>query len=346
MQHVGGVVTTGIYCVDTCSARPKSSNVTMFTSAAAAEVAGFRACARCRPYRGDAPLGISSPEAVCCAVDLIARGAADEWSDDELARAVGVSARHLRRLFHDHLGVSPDQLARSRRAHLARRLLDDTDLTIAEITFAAGFGSVRQFNRVMLDVFRASPTRLRAARRATDRQCVDGGLVMQLLVPSTYDFEATAARLGRAAIGGVESISGTHVRRLVRIDDHPAVIEVVRRSATSLQVVAHLPRLEHLRHIVQGVRCLLGIDRHRTPPGAWDAVEAHLRASLPGPDGRDALAAIVRACGTPVPGLDLAELTHLFPTAAQLQALPRGEPPLTAAQRGALEAALHRLPEV
>lgn len=151
------VATTGIYCLPGCGGRPLPRNVRPYALAAAAEAAGYRACLRCRPYRSDPPFPSDAPELVCRAVQLVVDGVLDQHTEDVLGERLGISTRHLRRLFESHLGVTPDQLARSRRAHFARRLLDDTDLTFAEIAFASGFGSIRQFNRVCLDVFRASP---------------------------------------------------------------------------------------------------------------------------------------------------------------------------------------------
>src|SRR5690606_23005525 len=122
-------------------------NVTPYTLAAAAEAAGYRACLRCRPYREEPPIGDVGPDLVCRAVHLIVAGALDDGGrESDLAARLGVSARHLRRRFVEHAGVTPDQLARSRRAHFARRLLDDTDLSLTDVAFAAGFGSLRQFN--------------------------------------------------------------------------------------------------------------------------------------------------------------------------------------------------------
>ena len=119
-----GVVTTGIYCRPGCSGRPKPDNVRPYALAAAAEAAGYRACLRCRPYRDSPPFTTDAPELVCRAVQLVVDGLLDDHSEDALGRRLGVSPRHLRRLFGHHLGVTPDQLARSRRAHFARRLLD------------------------------------------------------------------------------------------------------------------------------------------------------------------------------------------------------------------------------
>src|SRR5829696_9082842 len=138
MTTFSAVVTTGIYCRPGCGAKPLAENVRTFELAASAEAAGFRACLRCRPYRVAGPIGSQSPEIVCRAVQLIIDGALDDGTEAALGAHLAVSARHLRRLFNDHLGVTPDHLARSRRAHFARRLLDDSELTIADVAFASG----------------------------------------------------------------------------------------------------------------------------------------------------------------------------------------------------------------
>src|SRR5258706_15921424 len=169
MDAFTGVVTTGIYCRPGCSGNPLARNTRPYTSAAAAEAAGFRACLRCRPDQEPVPGWVEAPELVCRAMRAIADGALDNANEDALAARLGVSARHLRRLFDVHIGPTPAEVARSRRAHFARRLLDDTDLPLAQVGTAAGVNSVRQFNRVMKDVFRFTPQELRARRRAPDR---------------------------------------------------------------------------------------------------------------------------------------------------------------------------------
>src|SRR5260221_5164645 len=127
MTTYSAVVTTGIYCRPGCAARPLARNVRTFDLAAAAEAAGFRACERCRPYRVAGPVGSSAPEIVCEAVQLIIDGVLDDsGTEAALADRIGMSPRHLRRLFLKHLGASPDQLARSRRAAFAPRPLGGT----------------------------------------------------------------------------------------------------------------------------------------------------------------------------------------------------------------------------
>src|SRR5260370_8496206 len=124
MTTYSAVVARGIYCRPGCAARPLARNVRTFDLAAAAEARGFRGCRRCRPYRVAGPVGYSAPEIVCEAVQLIIDGALDDGGTEAaLADRIGMSPRHLRRLFLKHLGASPDQLARSRRAPFAPRPL-------------------------------------------------------------------------------------------------------------------------------------------------------------------------------------------------------------------------------
>jgi AraC family transcriptional regulator, regulatory protein of adaptative response / DNA-3-methyladenine glycosylase II len=156
MEAVAAVATTGIYCPG-CGGSPRPENVKGYPLAAAAEAAGYRACLCCRPYRTAPTVDWTGPELVCRGVQLILVGALDTGTEATLAARLGISARQLRRPFTAHLGVTPDGLARSARTHFARRLLDDTDLSITQIAFASGFGSVRQFNRAIQDVFRETP---------------------------------------------------------------------------------------------------------------------------------------------------------------------------------------------
>ena len=303
------VVTTGIYCRPGCSARPLPEHVRPFELAAAAEAAGYRACLRCRPYRTAPTTSLEAPELVCRAVRLITDGVLDDGGEADLASRLGVSARHLRRLFVEHVGATPDQLARSRRAHFARRLLDDTDLTITEIAFASGFGSLRQMNRTFVEIFRARPTDLRRRRRASDRLVADGGLLLRTPTPPGYDWAATVAQLHDRAIPGVESVAGTTYRRTIVVDGDPAVVEVDAGDDDNLLVRLHLPHWEGLIHVVQRVRRLVGLDTDEAP-GAWDAFEAEVRARVADPS---LLAALVEAHGVRVPGLADLGLRSLFP---------------------------------
>ena len=342
MSGFSAVVTTGIYCRPGCGGRPKPANVRPYALAAAAEAAGYRACLRCRPYRSDPPFNPDAPELVCRAVQLVVDGLLDDNTEEALGKRLGVSARHLRRLFELHLGVTPDQLARSRRAHFARRLLDDTDLSFAQIAFASGFGSIRQFNRVCRDVFSASPRELRARRRASDRLVADGGLALRLPFTQPLEWDTMLEYFDSRAIPGVEHVSGGTYRRTVVIDGDPGVIELSRGGEDHLVLVAHLPHWEGLIHVVERARRIFGLDLdlevanerlgddpnigplvRKSPglrtPGTWDPFEAAVRAICGQMVSVASASTIVRRIverhGTEVPGLQTLGLSRVFPSA-------------------------------
>jgi AraC family transcriptional regulator of adaptative response / DNA-3-methyladenine glycosylase II len=276
---------------------------------------------------------------------MILLGGLDSATEAELAEKLGVSARHLRRLFQTHLGVTPTELARSSRAHFARRLLDDTDLSVTEIAFASGFGSVRQLNRTCREIFRAAPSELRARRRRSDRLVADGGLALRLPYDGPLDWKGMLEYFAPRAIPGVESVSEDAYRRTVLIEGNPGVIEVMAGGDDHLILKAHLPHWGGLIHIAQRTRSIFGLDsgleeghRHlggnptigplvaKRPgirvPGVWDPFEIGVRAII----GQGITVAgatsitgrLVRDHGTPVPGLEAMGLTHLFPVPSAL----------------------------
>jgi AraC family transcriptional regulator, regulatory protein of adaptative response / DNA-3-methyladenine glycosylase II len=339
MEPVSAVRTTGIYCRPGCGARPNAENVSSFPLAAAAEAAGYRACLRCRPYRSPQLAIWTGPELVCRAVQLILGGALDRGTEADLGRRLGVSPRHLRRLFGAHLGVTPDALARSARAHFARRLLDDTDLSVTAIAFAAGFGSLRQFNRACHEVFHAAPRELRARRRVRDRLVADGGLLLRLPFAGALDWQALVGYLAARAIPGVEHVSGTTYRRTVVVGGDAGVLELCPGGDDHLLLRAHLPHWEELTHVVERARRIAGLDFDLEeptrrlagspivgrlvqarpglrPPGTWDPFETGVRAII---GQQVSIAAantitgrLVAKLGGPVPGLQQLGLTHAF----------------------------------
>jgi AraC family transcriptional regulator, regulatory protein of adaptative response / DNA-3-methyladenine glycosylase II len=349
MEVFGAVVTTGIYCRPGCGATPLPGNTTSYPTAAAAEAAGFRACLRCRPYRFPQPVGWEGSELVCRAIRMIQAGALDNDGEAELAARLGLSARHLRRLFADQVGATPDELARSTRAHFARRLLDDTDIPVSEIAFAAGYGSVRQLNRSFHQVFRATPSQLRAKRRVRDRLVADGGLPLRLTYRGALDWGWLAGSLGRSAIPGVEHVDGEVYRRTIMVDGDPGVLELMPRGAgepDSLRLVLHLPHWGGLIHIVRRARQIAALDDDlaepaarlgRDPvlgpllrsrpgvrvPGTWDPFETGVLAIIAGPYGgraAEVAAQLAKRFGRRVPGLGEFGLTHTFPGARDLAA--------------------------
>jgi AraC family transcriptional regulator, regulatory protein of adaptative response / DNA-3-methyladenine glycosylase II len=345
VDRFNAVVTTGIYCRPGCPAQPLPRNVRSFETAAAAEAAGYRSCLRCRPYRSTLSVDWAGPELVCRAVQLILAGALDDGNEATLGSRLGVSARHLRRLFVAHLGATPDQLARSRRVHFARRLLDDTDLTITEIAFASGFGSTRQLNRACQEVFRAAPGDLRARRRAGDILTADGGLALRLPFDGPLDWNAMLGYFALRAIPGVEHVGGGVYRRTVVVDDDPGALELFPGGDDHLVLRAHLPHWEGLIHIVERARRIFALDTSpecatrqlaNDPtigpliaarpglrvPGTWDPFEIGVRAivgqQVSVAAATTLIARVVQAHGTHVDGLDQIGLTHTFPSAATL----------------------------
>ena len=324
-----------------------------FEMAAAAEAAGYRACLRCRPYRTQAGVPAYAPALVCRAVQLVIAGALDDGGETELAARLATSPRHLRRLFEQNLGITPDQFARSRRAHFARRLLDDTDLPIIDVAFAAGFGSLRQFNRTMREVFREPPAALRSRRRRADRLLTDGGVSLRLPVPAPYDWPGVLALLAQRAIPGVESVRDGLYRRTISLDGAPGVLELGAGDSQHLVLRAHLPFWEGLIHVAERAAIIAGagadiaagesllaadeqlgaLVRRRPglrPPGAWSAFEAVCAEIVTSQSGGRAaeVEELVQSRGVAVPGLGHG-LTHLFPSAEALVDLD-GQPAVSA----------------
>ena len=365
MHGLSAVATTGIYCRPGCSARPKPENVRRFDLPAAAEACGYRACLRCRPYRSSPTLDwTTGPELVCRAVHMIIDGALDEQGEEHLAATLGVSARHLRRLFGSHVGATPDQLARSCRAHFARRLLDDTDLSVTEIAFASGFGSVRQLNRACKEIFQAPPRELRARRRRGDRLVADGGLLLRLAFTGPLDWDTMLAYFRARAIPGVEHATDTSYRRTMVVDGDPGVLELTRGDADELLLRAHLPHWEGLIHIVQRARRIFSLDapvdeasNHLSHdpligpliaarpglrvPGAWDPLETGVHAivgqqvSVAG--ATTIMGRLVQRLGQPVPGVHALGLSHTFPPADALAKADLGRLGLPSARATAIQ---------
>src|SRR5438094_535989 len=157
------VSSTHIYCRPVCTVKPpRLENCRFYPSAAAAEVAGFRPCLRCRPELAPGNASVDASEQLARgAVSLIEDGVLDEGGIEHLAGRVGVTSRHLRRIFECQYGVSPIEYAQTQRLLLAKRLLTDTSLPVTEVALASGFASVRRFNALFRARYRMAPGRLR-----------------------------------------------------------------------------------------------------------------------------------------------------------------------------------------
>ena len=341
-----GVATTGVYCRPVCPARlPLLQNVRFYSCAAAAEGAGFRACRRCRPETAPGtPAWLGSSAIVSRGLRLIDAGALDEDDVDRLASRLGVGARQLRRLFARHLGASPTEIARARRVHFARLLLDQSDRPITELAFASGFASVRQFNHAFRASFGRAPREIRRARTGRAGNAGES-LTFRLAYRPPFDWHGLARFLAGRAIAGVESVTDVCYRRTIEIGHGSGWIEVTPvadQSSLLLRVAA--PRGADLLRLVDRVRRIFDLDADPLAihealaastllrphvdarvglrvPGAWDAFELGVRAILGqqvSVRGASTLASrLVRAFGKPIEGAP-AGLTHLFPSPAIL----------------------------
>ncbi|HEY2668005.1 MAG TPA: AlkA N-terminal domain-containing protein [Actinomycetota bacterium] len=218
-RFIVGVRTTGIYCRPSCPTpiTPKRENVQFYVCAAAAQLAGFRACKRCRPDAiPGSPEWDTRADLVGRAMRLIADGAVDRDGVAGLARRLAVSERHLHRILVDAVGAPPLALARAQRAQTARVLIETTELTFGDIAFAAGFPSIRQFNETIREVFAATPSTLRGATRR-GQPAEAGTLTVRLPLRPPYDAGAVLRWLGHRAVAGVEDVDGGCYRRTLTL---------------------------------------------------------------------------------------------------------------------------------
>src|SRR3954469_7548688 len=241
-----GVASTGIYCRPVCTARtPLRRNCAFFPSAAAAEAGGFRPCLRCRPELAPGYAVVDANRRLAqAAAGLIEDGRLTDSRLPDLADTLGVTDRHLRRVFQDEFGVAPVEYAQTQRLLLAKRLLTDTDLSILDVAMASGFASLRRFNHLFRTRYRMTPAELR--RKSPDREPA-GTLAFDLVFRAPYDWDSMLGFLERRAIPGVEAIDSGRYRRTMRIERHGAIhtgwIEAVpahRRPALRITVSASL----------------------------------------------------------------------------------------------------------
>ncbi|MCH1599553.1 MAG: helix-turn-helix domain-containing protein [Pseudomonadales bacterium] len=273
-----GVLTTGIYCRPVCPVRvPKKENVRLYKSAAAAAAAGFRPCLRCRPESSPGtPAWSGASWKVSRGLQLIDQGFLDENSVDELADQLGVGPRQLSRLFNDHLGASPVEVAQTRRLHFAKKLIDETDMNLSEICFASGFGSVRRFNAVFSKTYNRSPKQLRENRNTTAKQA--GLIEISLSYRPPYDWSAILAFLAYRAIPGVEAVTETSYARTFRLDEKAGhFVASFDAEAHQIHLKISYPETRHLYHIIDRVRSLFDLRADSAQIDAFLSQDALLR---------------------------------------------------------------------
>ncbi|MEV0824362.1 DNA-3-methyladenine glycosylase 2 family protein [Nonomuraea rubra] len=296
------VTTTRIYCRPICPARtPSARNVRFYRHAASAEAAGFRPCKRCRPELSPGDPGWDlRGDLVGRALRLIDDGAADEQGVAGLAQRLHITERHLHRLFVAELGVGPLAVARTKRLLLAKQLLTETGLPVTEVAFAAGFGSVRQFNATMRETYGFTPSELRAtagprAVQANGTVTGPASLRLRLHRREPYDVEGVFAFLASRAIPGLEVADGTSYARavpggtitLTPQRGHIALDVAVDDTRQLARVVARCRRLLDLDADPEAISEMLGKTSlgplvaarpGLRVPGAFDGFELAVRA--------------------------------------------------------------------
>jgi len=301
-----GVTSTRIYCRPVCPApTPKPSNIIYYPSAAAAAEAGFRPCLRCRPETSPGtPAWLGTSASVSRGLKLIAEGALDEASVDDLAERLGLGSRHLRRMFLQHLGATPVAVAQTRRVHFAKKLIDETELPMTEVAMASGFGSIRRFNATFQKLYGRTPGDLRRST-ARERNANEAGVyTFRLGYRPPYNWAAMVGFLAPRAIPGVERITLEEYRRTISLDGRAGFISVrpvFPKNYLELRIA--FPEPGALFRIVERVRNIFDlradpaeVDGHlrRDPrlktmvrdragmrvPGCWDGFEIAVRAIL------------------------------------------------------------------
>ncbi|MCA1826124.1 MAG: helix-turn-helix domain-containing protein [Myxococcales bacterium] len=284
-----GVKTTRIYCRPGCPARlPRRENVEFFASAAAAETAGFRACLRCRP---DAAPGSPAQAGTAATLSRALRLLEESGETTGLADRLGVTDRHLRRLFARHLGATPAAVLRTRRLHLARQLLESSVLPMIDVAQAAGFRSLRRFNEAMKHGFGKTPSALR--KQAGPR----AALTLRVAFHAPLDFEKLLDFFEKRALPGIEEVRDGSWRRTLREGvlevrrggpDHLRLEMPAALAPHALQIVARVQRVFDLRADPHAIHTHLSRDAGLKPfvkagvrvPGAWDPFEMAVRAIL------------------------------------------------------------------
>ncbi|SMD15673.1 AlkA N-terminal domain-containing protein [Kibdelosporangium aridum] len=340
-QFILAVRTTGIYCRPSCPATtPKRRNVEFYATAAAAQAAGYRACRRCLP---DAVPG--SPEwnlradLAGRAMRLISDGIVEREGVTGLATRLGYSERHVTRMLTAELGASPLALARAHRAHSARLLIETTTLSFADVAFAAGFASIRQFNDTIRAVFAATPTQLRVGAKRHRPLSTAGKVNLRLAFRQPFDGTGILDFLKSRAVNGVEDASENSYARTLRLP-HGTGTARMHPSPDHIDCTLRLSDMRDLGSAVARLRRLFDMDADpcaidellstdpalepsvlKTPgirvPGSVDGPEIVLRAligqQISVAAARTALSRLASALGERLEVPD-GSLTTLFPT--------------------------------
>lgn len=354
------VLSTGIYCRPVCRVRlPKPENCRFYRLAAQAEAAGFRPCLRCRPELAPAlsmgaqtTTGPVAPWSMQDATSILAQQAAQilnvvhgmgsgRESIAQVAARLGISERHLRRVFEAQWGVSPLQYRQTRRLLTAKQLLTDTKLPVGQIALLAGFDSVRRFHAAFVQHYQLQPSALRKKSSAAVRRSTVFGVQLKAAYRPPYDVHAVLEFLERRQLDSMELVDTAQqavactmslhrptgdISGWVRAQFYPwrnlVAIDISESLRDALpEVLARVRAYLDLDADPEAINATLGTDFPGTEglrvPGTVDGFELAVRAIL----GQQVTVAAARTLGmrllerfgtdiqTPIAGL-----SQLFPT--------------------------------
>lgn len=326
-----GVKTTGIYCRPICPARPKLENVEFFKSKAEAESAGFRPCLRCKPDLSPlSPQWRGTAAVMGRALNLIESG------EDKIADKLGMTDRHLRRLFQEHIGASPIEVAISRRLHLSRQLLSQTQLTITDVAFASGFNSLRRFNDAFQKTYHKPPS---AYRKELSQESARSDAILHLELPYTapFDWEWLLIFFERHETIGVEKVQDGQYLRQFRTSKGTGFYKLTHlKKLNRVKVELQVENVADIRFAIDQIRSQFDLGHNPFHiestklkkelksvriPGAFDPFEVAISIILgqvvTTEQAKKNVQKLILKFGEPLKGFH-ADLTHLFPTAQVL----------------------------
>lgn len=297
-----GVKTTGIFCRPICPARaPKESNVTYYPTALEAVQAGLRPCLRCRPESAPgSPAWQGVQTTLVRAVKLIDEGEWRAQSLPQFAARLGVSDRYLRKLFQQHLGISPLKYANFRRVLFAKQLLQQTSLQVGDVAHMAGFGSTRRFNALFAELLALTPQQIRGVQK--NERVANNRLSVLLSYRPPYDWVGVQGFYRARQIAGLELVTDSSYSRSFSYQKGCGVFKAKHvPEKNSFRIELNMTRPEHALGIIQRIRRMLDLDADAAAiatqlesnpvlatlnstgirlPGLWSSFEAGVRAIL------------------------------------------------------------------
>lgn len=258
-----GVKTTKIYCRPICPARPLLKNIEFLRSPAEAEKLLYRACKRCRPdISPNTSLWAGTQSSISRALKMIHEGQLDELGLKNFSDKLGMSERHLRRLFDEHLGASPIQISISHRLSLAKIMLEQNNVSITELAFASGFSSVRRFNEAFLQKYRQSPSQFKKTKKEkVNMSQADFQLSIKYLAP--YNWGYLMHFFSRHANTGIEFFSENAYQRFTQIEDRNILIEVTNNTkAEQLDIAIYGAKSKDLNSLITKIKNLFDTEHN------------------------------------------------------------------------------------